>query len=108
VVGLDVGHGWVYSAVANLAGQIMARKDKPNDAHSASELVALSSRLARDVVADAGLSWSQVVHAVIGTPGVFDEQSKRVLFSANLPEWGRHGMLAELRAAFWSESCGRK
>jgi predicted NBD/HSP70 family sugar kinase len=100
VIGVDVGRGWVRAAVANLAGQIMARNDKSNDAQSASALVALISHLARDVVADAGLSWSQVVHVVIGTPGVFDERSKRVLFASNLPEWGRHGMLAELQAAF--------
>jgi len=100
VLGVDVGRGWIRAAVANLAGQIIARNDQPNDAQSASALVALISRLARAVVADAGLSWSQVVHAVIGTPGVFDEQSKRVLFASNLPEWGRHGMLAELQAAF--------
>jgi predicted NBD/HSP70 family sugar kinase len=100
VVGVDVGRGWVRSAVSNLAGHIIARNDKPNDAQSASALVALISHLARDVVAAAGLSWSQVVHAVIGTPGVFDEQSKRVLFSSNLPEWGRHGLVTELQAAF--------
>jgi predicted NBD/HSP70 family sugar kinase len=100
VVGVDVGRGWIRGAVANLAGQIMARNDKPSDAQSASALVALISHLARDVVADAGLSWSQVVHAVIGTPGVFDAQSKRVLFASNLPDWGRHGLLAELQAAF--------
>jgi predicted NBD/HSP70 family sugar kinase len=100
VVGVDVGRGWVRAAVANLAGQIIARNDKPNDAQSASALVALISHLTRDVVAEAGLSWSQVVHAVIGTPGVFDEQSKRVLFSSNLPEWGRHGLVTELQVAF--------
>src|SRR5215471_16483016 len=100
VVGVDVGRGWIRGAVANLGGQIMVRNDKPNDAQSASALVALISHLARDVVADAELSWSQVIHAVIGTPGVFDEQSKRVLFASNLPDWGRHGMLAELQAAF--------
>ena len=100
VIGVDVGRGWVRAAVANLAGTIIARSNKTNDAGSASELVALISGLARAVVAEAGLSWSQVVHAVIGTPGVFDEQSKRVLFSSNLPEWGRHGLVAELQAAF--------
>src|SRR5215467_8352877 len=100
VVGVDVGRGWIRAAVANLAGKIIARNDKPNDAQSASALVAQISHLARDVVAVAELSWSQVVHAVIGTPGVFDERSKRVLFASNLPEWGRHGMLAELQAAF--------
>ncbi len=100
VVGVDVGRGWVRAAIANLAGDIIARIDKPNDAQSASALVALLSRLARNVVAEAGVSWSQVVHAVIGTPGVFDEPSKRVLFSSNLPEWGRHGLVTELQAAF--------
>src|SRR5215472_10024688 len=88
VVGVDVGRGWVRAAVANLAGHIIARIDIPNDAQNASALVALLSRLARDVVAQAGLSWSQVVHAVIGMPGVFDEQSECVLFASNLPEWG--------------------
>src|SRR4051794_24923333 len=99
VVGVDVGRSWVRAAVANLAGQIIARSDEPNDAMSASALVALINRLARDLVSHAGMSWSQVVHAVIGTPGVFDEQSERVLFSSNLPEWGRHGLLTELQVA---------
>lgn len=100
VVGVDVGRGWVRIAVANLSGQIIARCDEPNEAQSASVLVKFISRLARRLVENAGLSWSQVVHAVIGTPGVFDAQSERVLFSSNLPEWGRHGLLTELQAAF--------
>src|SRR5260370_9657792 len=79
VVGVDVGRGWIRGAVANLAGQIIARNDKPNDAQSATALVASISHLARDVVADADLSWSQVVDVCIGTPGVFVEQSKLVL-----------------------------
>lgn len=100
VIGVDVGRGWVRIGVANLAGQIIARSDKPNEAQSASTLVALISQQARDLVAEANLSWSQVVHAVIGTPGVFEEQGKRVLFSSNLPEWGRYGLLTELQEAF--------
>jgi predicted NBD/HSP70 family sugar kinase len=100
VIGIDVGRGWVRAAVANLAGHILARADEQNHAQNASNLVAFISHLAHDLVARAGLSWSQVVHAVIGTPGVLDAQSKRVLFSANLPEWGRQGLLAELQAAF--------
>jgi predicted NBD/HSP70 family sugar kinase len=100
VVGVDVGRGWVRAAVADLAGHIVARDNEQNDAQSGSSLVALISRLARNLVLRAGLSWSQVVHAVIGTPGVLDAQSKRVLFSANLPEWGRQGLLEELQTAF--------
>lgn len=100
VVGVDVGRRWIRTAVANLAGHIIARTTQPNEAQEASTLVTLISNTARKMVASAGLSWSQVVHAVIGTPGVFDKQSKRVLFSANLPEWGRHGLLTDLQAAF--------
>ncbi len=99
VVGVDVGRSWVRAAVANLAGQIIVRSDEPNNAISASALVALINRLARDLVSHAGISWSQVVHAVIGTPGVFDAQNECMLFASNLPEWGRHGLLAELQAA---------
>src|SRR5207253_10722649 len=58
------------------------------------------SRVAWHVDAEAVCSWSQVVQAVIGTLGVFDEQIKRVLFSSNLREWGRHGLVTELQAAF--------
>src|SRR5215472_18148658 len=100
VVGADVGRGWIRAVMANLAGNMLARRDQPNDAQSASALVASLSGLARDVVAEAGLSWSQVVHAVIGTPGVFDEPSESVLFASNLPEWGRHGLVGELQDAF--------
>src|SRR5215470_2732839 len=34
VIGIDVGRGWVRAAVANLAGHILVRKDKPNEAQS--------------------------------------------------------------------------
>jgi predicted NBD/HSP70 family sugar kinase len=99
VIGIDVGRAWVRAAVADLAGHILARADEQNDAQNASGLVTFISRLAHDLVTHAGLSWSQVIHAVIGTPGVLDAQSQRVLFSANLPEWGKQGLLAELQAA---------
>src|SRR5438045_5229052 len=79
VVGVDVGRGWVRAAVANLAGHIIARKDKLNDARSATTMVALLSQLAHDVVADGGLSWSQMVHAVSGAPGIFDAARERLL-----------------------------
>ncbi len=100
VVGVDIGRGWVRAAVANLAGKILIRRNRPNEAQSASELVNLLSQLVRNLIAEAGLSWSQIVHAVIGTPGVFDEQSERVLFASNLPDWGRHGLVKELQDAF--------
>ena len=99
VIGIDVGRGWVRAAISDLAGHIVARQDVPNTTQSAASLVALINHLARDLVTEARLTWEQVVHTVIGTPGVFDEQSKRVRFASNLPEWGRHGLLTELQEA---------
>jgi len=100
VIGVDIGRGWIRTAVANMAGQIITRNDKPNYAQNADTLVTLVSQQAREIIEKTGLAWSQVVHAVIGTPGVSDEQNKRVLFSSNLPEWGRHGLIKDLQAAF--------
>ena len=36
---------------------------------------------------------------MIGTPGVFDPASERVLFASNLPGWGRRGLVEMLREA---------
>ena len=39
------------------------------------------ARLAQGVVQRAGLEWEQVVHVMVGSPGVFDRHSGRLLFS---------------------------
>jgi len=59
----------------------------------------MATKLAHSTIADAGFTWSQVVHTVIGTPGVFDPSSERVLFASNLPGWGRRGLVEMLREA---------
>jgi predicted NBD/HSP70 family sugar kinase len=57
-----------------------------------------AARLARAVAAEAGLDWSQVVHTVIGSPGVTDPGTHRVRYAVNLPGWGRSGLFDRLRA----------
>jgi predicted NBD/HSP70 family sugar kinase len=99
VVGVDVGRGWVRCAVGDLSGAIVGRRDVPNRARSADRLVAAVAQLARDVVAGAGLAWDQVVHTLIGSPGVFDPAGGRLLFASNLPGWGRPGLVQALRRA---------
>lgn len=99
VVGVDIGRSWVRVAVADLAGTIVVRRDERNQARSATTLVEMATKLAHSTVAEAGFTWSQVVHTVIGTPGVFDPSSERVLFASNLPGWGRRGLIEMLREA---------
>jgi predicted NBD/HSP70 family sugar kinase len=99
VVGLDVGRSWLRCAVADLTGGIVARRDVPNRARSAASLVRTLTDLARHVVAGAGLEWEQVVHTLIGSPGVFDPQRRRLLFAPNLPGWGQTGLVEAMRGA---------
>jgi predicted NBD/HSP70 family sugar kinase len=43
--------------------------------------------------------WDDVVHTVVGSPGVLDPGSGRLRYAANLPGWSRPGLVDELRAA---------
>ncbi|MEW2546450.1 ROK family protein [Streptomyces sp. NPDC047002] len=98
VVGVDVGRAWLRAAAADLDGTVVGRSDAPNTARTAGAIVRDAARLARSVAAAAGLDWSQVVHTVVGSPGVTDPQTRRVRYAVNLPGWGRSGLFERLRA----------
>lgn len=97
VVGVDVGRQWIRAAAADLDGTIVGRRDTPNTARTADAMVRAAARLARSVTEEAGLDWARVVHTVVGSPGVTDPGSHRVRYAANLPGWGRTGLLDRLR-----------
>jgi len=102
VVGVDIGRHWVRVAVADLASAIVVRRESRNSARTSATLVAMTAELAHNAVAEAGLTWSQVVHTVIGTPGVFEPSSGRLQFASNLPGWGRRGLVEMLRESLGS------
>ncbi len=97
VVGVDIGHSWIRCAVADLAGGIVGRRDVRNTARSASTVVTTASDLAREVAAGAGISWTQVVQTVVGSPGVFDPADGTLLLASRIRRWGRPGLLEALR-----------
>jgi predicted NBD/HSP70 family sugar kinase len=99
VVGVDVGRAWIRVAAADLAGEIVARRDERNRARSASALVESVATVAHDVVAAAGLTWKRVAHTVVGGPGVFDPESDRLRHAPNVPGWSRPGVMSSLREA---------
>src|SRR4051794_2815217 len=99
VVGVDVGRSWVRAAAADLSGTVLARRDERSRARSAAALIATVRELARAAVADTGLPWSRVAHAVVGSPGVLDAETGGVRFAPNLPGWARPGLVDELRGA---------
>ena len=99
VVGIDIGRAWIRVAAADLAGEIVARRDERNRARSAAALVKSVGEVAHDVVAAAGLTWRRVAHTVVGGPGVFDPDSDRLRHAPNVPGWSRPGVMSALREA---------
>jgi predicted NBD/HSP70 family sugar kinase len=106
VVGIDIGRSRIRVALADLEGGIRERREVPNDVDGAAgpePIVATATKLAREVVAEAGLDWSRVVHTVVGTPGVFDPATNEVRYAGSLPGWGRTGVVDSLRRELGAE-----
>src|SRR4051794_37908227 len=99
VVGIDIGRSWVRVAVADLAGTVVARRDRRSRARSAAALVGSVAEVAHESVEEAGIAWPAVVHTVVGSPGVLDPATGRVRYAPNLPGWTRAGLVDELRGA---------
>jgi predicted NBD/HSP70 family sugar kinase len=93
VVGLDVGRNWVRAAIADVTGEIVARRDERARVRSAATLIGQLGEIAHGLAADAGIRWRQVTFAMIGSPGVFEPTRGQVALAHNLPGWGRQGLV---------------
>lgn len=97
VLGIDVGRSWLRIAVADLDGTVVARSDVRNQARSSGAMADLVVATARQVVEGSGVAPDEVAHAVVGTPGVYDEERRRVRYAMHLPGWGRAGLFDRMR-----------
>jgi predicted NBD/HSP70 family sugar kinase len=97
VVGIDVGRRWARAAIANIAGAVVARRDERAKVGSAKTLIGQIGTMGRRLAGEAGVDWSQVTHAVLGSPGVFDPARDYVAMAPNLPGWSRHGLVEAVR-----------
>ncbi|MFE0462518.1 ROK family protein [Kitasatospora sp. NPDC058965] len=98
VLGVDIGRARLRVAVADLAGRILAHRDVPNRGRSADAVADAVVAAAREATEEAGGGPGAVVHAVIGSPGVWDEQQQRVHYAVQLPGWGRRGLFERIEA----------
>ncbi|MEV0640990.1 ROK family transcriptional regulator [Streptomyces sp. NPDC050619] len=96
-LGVDIGRGWLRVAVADLDGALVARADVRNRARSSGAMADLVVSTAQQVVANSGVGADEVAHAVVGTPGVYDEKQRRVRYATQLPGWGRAGLFDRMR-----------
>jgi predicted NBD/HSP70 family sugar kinase len=97
VVGIDIGRKWVRAAIADIAGTLVARRDEHAKVGSARSLIGQVGSIARRLASEAGVQWSQVTHAALGSPGVFDPVHGYVAMAPNLPGWGRTGLVQAVR-----------
>jgi predicted NBD/HSP70 family sugar kinase len=97
VVGIDVGREYVRAAIADIAGTIVAHRDERARVRSAASLIGQIGAVAHSLAGEAGLRWRQVTQAAIGSPGVLDPERGAVALAANLPGWGRQGLVEALR-----------
>lgn len=93
VVGIDIGRKWVRAAIADIAGTIVGRRDERARVSSAKSLIGQVGAIARRMATEAGVQWTQVTHATLGSPGVFDPEHGYVAMAPNLPGWGRTGLV---------------
>jgi predicted NBD/HSP70 family sugar kinase len=96
-LGIDIGRGWLRVAVADLDGSVVARADVRNRARTSGAMADLVVSTAHQVVANSGVDAHEVAHAVVGTPGVYDEKRRRVRYAMHLPGWGRAGLFDRMR-----------
>lgn len=97
VLGIDVGRARLRIAVADMSGKVLARKDVANRARTATSLAEVVAGAVNETLTAVDVPPERVVHAVLGSPGVFDPEDGRVHYAVNLPGWGRAGLLAEIR-----------
>ncbi|WP_435616376.1 ROK family protein [Streptomyces sp. 1222.5] len=96
-LGVDIGRSWLRVAVVDLDGTVAARADVRNRARASAALADLVVGTARQVVENSGVDPAEVVHGVVGTPGVYDERRRRVRYAMRLPGWGRTGIVDRMR-----------
>ncbi|MEE4541993.1 ROK family transcriptional regulator [Streptomyces sp. V4-01] len=96
-LGIDIGRTWLRTALADLDGTIVARADVRNRARTSGAMADLVVATAHGVVAASGVDAAKVVHAVVGTPGVYDPHARRVRYALHLPGWGRAGLFDRMR-----------
>ncbi|MGF1427134.1 ROK family transcriptional regulator [Kitasatospora sp. LaBMicrA B282] len=96
VLGVDIGRARLRVALADLSGRILARRDVPNRGRSAGAVSDAVVAAAHEATEEAGLRPADVVHAAIGSPGVWDESQRRLHYAGNLPGWGRRGLFERL------------
>lgn len=97
VVAVDVGTRCTRLALADLCGTVIERREEESSrTGDATGLVQQIARLVTGLLDDNEVARQDVYSIVIGSPGIYDPDSRRVQHAANLPGWDRPAVVALL------------
>jgi predicted NBD/HSP70 family sugar kinase len=96
VLGIDIGREWVRAALANLAGEVVVRRDIKSRVASVPALIDQLDEVVQELTGEARIRPADVTYIVLGTPGVHDVEGRRLRLAPNLPGWQRHGVTDQL------------
>jgi predicted NBD/HSP70 family sugar kinase len=100
VLGLDVGRAYLRGAIADLTGTIRSKTSARSNASEGHDRVGELVVLAQTLLAEAGLTASDITQTVIGSPGVYDPRRDALALAGGLPGWDSPAVLVDLREAF--------
>jgi glucokinase len=99
VLAVDIGGTKVAAAVADAAGAILWRADRPVRGPAGALTVAALAALAADLGERAREAGRPVAAAAIALPAALDAARRRILYAPNLPEWDGAAVADPVEAA---------
>ncbi|HBN31414.1 MAG TPA: ROK family transcriptional regulator [Rhodobacteraceae bacterium] len=88
VCGVDLGGTKVRAAIIDLTCTVVAELTEPTDVRGGINVAQQIGRLCRNLAAQAGVSWSKVMFATVGVPGVPNQISGAVKMAPNIKKIG--------------------
>jgi predicted NBD/HSP70 family sugar kinase len=98
VLGIDLGGTKLHVALADLAGRIIGERREPTHPLGGTELVEQIGTLADALLAEIGLHAGAIRAATMGSPGVFQSSTGRILLAPNIPGLGDMDVAGALAA----------
>lgn len=100
VAGIDFGRSHIRIALANPGRRVRAEKSAPLAVgHLAAESISVAAAMLEELLAESGISRSDVIGAGVGVPGPIDHRTGTVIRGAILPEWVGVNIITQLEAA---------
>ncbi|GAV21541.1 ROK family protein [Carboxydothermus pertinax] len=96
VVGIDLGGTKIYTALANLKGELLAELIEPTEKEEKKLLNQLGT-MVKAVIAKAGVAKEKVLGIGIGAPGTVDFRTGTIITVPNLP-WQNYPLKVKLQA----------